>query len=734
MEMKEENPFIGIRPFEEHDHRRFFGRDEVTAEVLAKLGSYDLAVISGPSGCGKTSLVRSGVVHYLKESWNRAPDQAKGLPLIVRSWGRGRGPIVHVNLKNRTIHSLFINILIHDNKKYVDLIMDYEHQSASVEWDLGEKEAIKWLDSHTEFRDELRRQILDIRSGVFDESTSFLRIVDSMSRVFNGVVIIFDQLEEILRTGESSVRGITGLIASLFGSWGVKILISLRSEYYSELRHIEDNIAPVQKAAVHLTGLRQGKTEDVFRDIGKFANIDLAANLFELLSPTDVNSDLSLLYFYQAVFSQMWEEMRIANIDGFGDWLKEPGPARFLFDAGRLRKAFSLAPKGIDGEVDFVERVFESAIFRLMDRVFLIEGASPSRKTKSYQYASVRIWPFLSSGGYKTTAGEKHLYKNIYEDSPDHLPDLGADLRKDFVDCLRILGSETLEDENLVRSKGANLLKRYDADFFPHSTLGTERETALWELTHDRLGPPLIKWSRRRKNTIADAICSPIPSRGLSPITVDRPQSISASLSDDWGRLKWLGCTVEAKYDDRHGETTAEASETPTFYGIRFLSCDFTGAVFFDCHFRDCWFDDCIINGAIFIACTFDGGGFKNISMHNGNSVGLFGVTFRREPTFRNCRLMQLTMSGRKSDRQKKCDVNTRLVPLNFVSDVHFRRCQLQLARFADRLEGKAGASQSRLIFENCSGGFISWDRSFQEDCGFMEENDKWPHSAPDEV
>jgi WD40 repeat protein/serine/threonine protein kinase len=64
------NPYKGLRPFQEFDAADFFGREEVVAELVARLSeqgdeSRFLAVV-GPSGGGKSSLVRAGLVPALR--------------------------------------------------------------------------------------------------------------------------------------------------------------------------------------------------------------------------------------------------------------------------------------------------------------------------------------------------------------------------------------------------------------------------------------------------------------------------------------------------------------------------------------------------------------------------------------------------------------------------------------------------------------------------------------------
>jgi class 3 adenylate cyclase/WD40 repeat protein len=55
-------PYRGLLPFEARHRHLFFGREEVLAEVLARVAQNRLLAVVGASGSGKSSLLRAGVV------------------------------------------------------------------------------------------------------------------------------------------------------------------------------------------------------------------------------------------------------------------------------------------------------------------------------------------------------------------------------------------------------------------------------------------------------------------------------------------------------------------------------------------------------------------------------------------------------------------------------------------------------------------------------------------------
>ncbi|HEY9628645.1 MAG TPA: caspase family protein [Coleofasciculaceae cyanobacterium] len=65
-------PYRGLECFDEHHSEYFFGREDLTLELVTKLQSDRFVAVVGASGIGKSSLVRAGLVATLKQ---RAPLQ-----------------------------------------------------------------------------------------------------------------------------------------------------------------------------------------------------------------------------------------------------------------------------------------------------------------------------------------------------------------------------------------------------------------------------------------------------------------------------------------------------------------------------------------------------------------------------------------------------------------------------------------------------------------------------------
>jgi serine/threonine protein kinase/WD40 repeat protein len=65
-----ENPYKGLRPFDEGDADDFYGRSKLVEELLTRMnqpgGNGQLLAVVGPSGSGKSSLIRAGLVPALR--------------------------------------------------------------------------------------------------------------------------------------------------------------------------------------------------------------------------------------------------------------------------------------------------------------------------------------------------------------------------------------------------------------------------------------------------------------------------------------------------------------------------------------------------------------------------------------------------------------------------------------------------------------------------------------------
>lgn len=76
-------PYPGVRPFEEDQHKFFFGRQRQINYMLSRLQEDRLLAIVGPSGSGKTSLVLAGLLPEMKQSDRAKNSEHHYFPVIT---------------------------------------------------------------------------------------------------------------------------------------------------------------------------------------------------------------------------------------------------------------------------------------------------------------------------------------------------------------------------------------------------------------------------------------------------------------------------------------------------------------------------------------------------------------------------------------------------------------------------------------------------------------------------
>ncbi|UWE07635.1 XRE family transcriptional regulator [Actinacidiphila bryophytorum] len=66
-------PYRGLRRFEAQDSELYFGREDLVARLVEKLGRQRLVAVVGASGSGKSSLLRAGLVPALRSGQGPRP-------------------------------------------------------------------------------------------------------------------------------------------------------------------------------------------------------------------------------------------------------------------------------------------------------------------------------------------------------------------------------------------------------------------------------------------------------------------------------------------------------------------------------------------------------------------------------------------------------------------------------------------------------------------------------------
>ncbi|WP_345511533.1 hypothetical protein [Phytohabitans houttuyneae] len=65
----EEAPYLGLSAFEARDAERFFGREQLVAELRDRIAAAPFLAVFAPSGAGKSSLLRAGLIPAVPKDW-----------------------------------------------------------------------------------------------------------------------------------------------------------------------------------------------------------------------------------------------------------------------------------------------------------------------------------------------------------------------------------------------------------------------------------------------------------------------------------------------------------------------------------------------------------------------------------------------------------------------------------------------------------------------------------------
>lgn len=76
-------PYVGLEAFREGDKVRFFGRQQLIADLVERMHTQRLIAVVGPSGSGKSSVVRAGLIPELKDGVIPGSSDWVCLPPIV---------------------------------------------------------------------------------------------------------------------------------------------------------------------------------------------------------------------------------------------------------------------------------------------------------------------------------------------------------------------------------------------------------------------------------------------------------------------------------------------------------------------------------------------------------------------------------------------------------------------------------------------------------------------------
>ncbi len=669
----------GPKPYEESDWRHFFGRATETTELRSAIARQRLTILAGPSGAGKTSLLRAGLIASLRLRRYHPQSREQTQPvLVLRDWSLARRGVS--------------DLAFHDSfKKAVEAIQEWailsEGSLSNSRPQTDQEDSSKEMAANARREYDVLSQCLAGIPGDADLCTILQRLVEALNGMpkagamasatgheegGQGVILIMDQLEELMRAGQHLDRKIVQEIKDIIRSEvPVRVLLSLREEHLSGLRSLETVVGGVHDRTYYLEPMKRetvlGAVREASRLYGTAFDDGAMDTLKDWMGPSIESSGeltspgllrlQAILHSYSQWHGQQCSGGQV-DLQGFACWLL--GEPAGEIDPSRIASR-ALA--------SWIEEALEDAAGKVeVPPDCKIHGKDLSQLVKRI---AVRLALHLSSGDFKLSQEESALFQKALGE--DIL--LLLDTRVDKSDQIRIVGRgidwkrlqahgemggnlETMSwiaraenwsreetGEQLVRCFAITLERLATGNILKRSVAvsadGGIGATSNWQLVHDQMGPALSKWADERRNTFRDHRASLVVSSGITPLMITasciREQCRRGAHIRD---LRWRGCRI----------TPVSMPCDWSLDNILFENCDFSGCIFDTCRFRGGGFRDCRLDGGLFLNCDFtpattNDEGLFFIERCHAKQLGVLGSTVKGI-SFRECNLTQLTIAN----------------------------------------------------------------------------------------
>jgi len=688
-------PWPGPRPYEESEWELFYGRSKEVDEVERRIASERLVVVTGRSGTGKTSLLRAGIVPRLRLRRFRGKKATPWPVLVLRNWGGGK----------RTSLS---DLLQAEVKRAVDALT------------LWSEEGVRATEDRVLLSESLSEAGKDCSPVDLIEN-----LAASNSEKIAGLIIVLDQLEEVLRLGTGVTEEMTEFLRDLYDSaLPLRLVLSLREEYLSELRGLERTVGGLLGRTVFLSPMLRQTAQEAIGEAGRAGGIEIEDEAVdEIFDWIGLREGLLRGRKRALVPDPSWEEsadetpdlltLQAILFEVFQEFLALKAKDR----SAKLDTAFLKTYRqkyGPDGPeivgnalVRWIERAFEIAVHARGRESQGEMGSGPL--TALMRRVAVRIAPHLSSAGYKIAQERSDLFRKAVGEDVWALglrdPELRARVRIVGGERPRLnfeelgLASEPMEaaeqylsgvaleqgwdlvqaSEQLLSAFLASLERLAEQNIVKpvYSWESRNEESWRWELVHDGLGRPFADWAEKRRNSWEDCAASIVACRGVSPIALrseDPPR-------DALRFARWEGCHV------------APVTESMiVLEGVEFLDCALRGTIFEHIVLRNCTFTRCDLSGTVFRHCVFEATNGRQVSFKDCYPPSMAILKSRLGGlSFDGCVLSQLTM--------KECRLE---------GSVTLRRTDVELANF---ILLEASKPSHELVFEGtCRVAYSSGD------------------------
>jgi hypothetical protein len=637
-------PWPGPRPYSEAEWRLFRGRGEEISRIGKRLQGNALTVLTGGSATGKTSLVRAGLVPELRNRrYHTKGTLAQWPVLVLRRWGAQSGTTVDQILMGQ------IEEAIQDIHRWGDM----ESQAAARDDAKEFEDAFSEIGRSDGERADAAEVLLELVARRAAKS-----VQQGTTATPQGLILVFDQFEELLRPGGEASASAVRIVRDLFrrGQDTVRVLLSLRQEYLYSLRDLEQIVGGLAGRSIVLEPIREATIIEALIEVSNRAGVsidagsagrivgwlkskrDRAANETSIEGDPDEaaragsSSAAPDLLRLQAV---LWELFRFTlrtekkNVTAkvLDDFIAENGNEVQLLVNGALERWIEAALRREIGGAPTGSAIGRDEEGSEYGKWSGVEGRELDEQVRR---VAIRLGPNLTSLDYKVPQEENMLFRlamgddiwrlgmkdaakkkdiRIIEGRPPELNwrEIGLEDRSDIPSGIKDFVSGLAKRDRWSAAETGNRLvlcfrEALDRLVRGNVLLRTLREaegqrSVVWELVHDQFGPAFANWGRDFKDTWRDCENSWVMSSGVQPIILKENYLKGEDGEEGYrvSHLTWRGCTIEPV-----------GKEMLVLEGAKFEDCILTGSIFRDCIFRGGEFSNCTMNGTLFVGCVFE--------------------------------------------------------------------------------------------------------------------------------
>ena len=260
-----ENPFPGLKPYEDSDHYPFMGRERETSELLDRLGGHHFLAVIGVSGSGKSSLVLASLI-----------------PEVRQGFVRGGS-------------TLWSTAVIRPGKKPIDAL--------ATEL---EKRAIAGPG-------------VDVRETLAEGSEGLKKLAGKLVEGYR-LLIVVDQFEEIFRykdlsrsdgpdskaTAIKQADAFVSLLLKALADERVFIVITMRSDFIGDCAQFQGLPEEINKGQYLIPALSEKQKKEIIQRPPWARRADVAAPLVQRLL-SDVGPDPAHLPVLQHALRRIWD-------------------------------------------------------------------------------------------------------------------------------------------------------------------------------------------------------------------------------------------------------------------------------------------------------------------------------------------------------------------------------------------------------------------------------------------